>query len=279
LPEALKTAEVCLEAVKQNFYALKYVPDESKTYEMCLIAVKQNVGAFRFVPETFKTAELWLEAVKGEPWLIKKVPKEFKTANFWLELVKAQGYARWFLDVPDEFKTLDMCIAAVKQAYWMFMLVPESLKEQVIKARIQGGYNYEYALKNRKNDFFEKEVERICIRLAKLSEKANKKGILSLKEDIDKERLSKKDLLETSLNMVISGKKHEIIEEYIDSWRKENCIADYEKILASITKVGVLCIQAGQNSTVEYRMTSLIPRDSVPDSLLREKETYFRRQK
>jgi hypothetical protein len=38
-----QTEEICLEAVKQDGAALKYVIEQ--TEEMCLEAVKQNVGA------------------------------------------------------------------------------------------------------------------------------------------------------------------------------------------------------------------------------------------
>ena len=50
----LKTAEVCLEAVKQHGWALQHVPKEVKAAELCFIAVKQNAGALQFVPKALR---------------------------------------------------------------------------------------------------------------------------------------------------------------------------------------------------------------------------------
>jgi len=71
-------------------------------------------------------------------------------------------------------------------------------------------------------------------------------------------------------------------KKYLDSWIETNCnnsVSYYEKILASIIKTGVLCVQAGEHPKVaEYKMTVLIPRELIPDSLLPSSEKYFRRQ-
>jgi len=279
LPKKLKTAELCKAAVKQNGYALCYVPEKFKTYEICLMAVKQKGYSFQFVPEKLKTAKLWLEAVKKEyEYLITRVPEEFKTANFWLELVKSDAWLLTGTDVPEEFKTLDMYIAAVKQEYWMFMLVPESLKEQVIKATgIQGGIAGHISAQEK--EIFEKEVERICIKLTKFCEFARREGILALGDHIDKEQVSKKAILETGVKMAVDGNKGKIIEKYMDSWIEANCVKYYEKLLGSIIKTGVFCVQRGDNPKVaEYKMTALIPRELIPDTLLPESEKYYRRQ-
>ena len=44
-----QTPEICLEAVKQNGYALQYVKEQ--TLEICLEAVKQNGYALQYVKE------------------------------------------------------------------------------------------------------------------------------------------------------------------------------------------------------------------------------------
>ena len=70
VPENLKTVELCLEAVKQDGWALRYVPwgqlnlNDPAMAEMCLAAVKEDGSLLKYVPENFKTVELWLEAVK-----------------------------------------------------------------------------------------------------------------------------------------------------------------------------------------------------------------------
>jgi hypothetical protein len=81
----IKTEGMCLEAVKQNGMALKYVPDKLKTAELCFDAVKRNGVAVKYIPaglktEVLKTAELCLKAAKqGER--IVKYKKSKKSAN------------------------------------------------------------------------------------------------------------------------------------------------------------------------------------------------------
>ena len=43
-----------LKIVKQNGWAIKYVPEEHKTFELCLEAVKQDVWTLVYVPEQFR---------------------------------------------------------------------------------------------------------------------------------------------------------------------------------------------------------------------------------
>ena len=55
-----KTDRVCLEAVKQNGSTLKYV--DNQTYEICLEAIKQNPSSLKYVND--QTEEICLEAVR-----------------------------------------------------------------------------------------------------------------------------------------------------------------------------------------------------------------------
>jgi len=55
VPEELKTAELCLEAVKLCGVALEHVPEELRTAELCLEAVNQSSWAFEHVPNEIKT--------------------------------------------------------------------------------------------------------------------------------------------------------------------------------------------------------------------------------
>ena len=50
----LRTAEECLEAVRQDGWALKYVPEDMKTPELCRAAVRQCGRALMFVLEDMK---------------------------------------------------------------------------------------------------------------------------------------------------------------------------------------------------------------------------------
>ena len=61
--------EECLEAVKQNGYALQFVKDQ--TEEICLVAVKQNGNVLRYVKD--QTPEICLAAVKQNGWALEYV--------------------------------------------------------------------------------------------------------------------------------------------------------------------------------------------------------------
>jgi hypothetical protein len=55
------TVEEALEKVRKNGRELKHLPIELKTAEVCLEAVKEGGFGFAldFVPENLKTSELW----------------------------------------------------------------------------------------------------------------------------------------------------------------------------------------------------------------------------
>ena len=61
--------EECLEAVKQNGWALQFVKEQ--TEEICLEAVKQNGWALQFVKE--QTEEICLAAVKQDGMALEYV--------------------------------------------------------------------------------------------------------------------------------------------------------------------------------------------------------------
>ena len=62
----------CLEAVKEDGYALRYVKEQ--TLEICLEAVKENGYALRYVKE--QTPEICLEAVKEYGKALRHVKKQ-----------------------------------------------------------------------------------------------------------------------------------------------------------------------------------------------------------
>lgn len=52
--EAKRRPECYISAVQQDGFPLRYVPNEFRTQELCLDAVKTNPQAFRYVPEKFQ---------------------------------------------------------------------------------------------------------------------------------------------------------------------------------------------------------------------------------
>jgi len=145
VPEKLKTAEVCFEAmgrafkarglnippkqgietvkfwlavVKKGGFALEYVPKEFKTAEVCLAAVKKGGRALGYVPEEHKTAELCLEAVKKDDQALEFIPEGLKTAELCLEAFTSGTHPSYMLlRVPKEIRTAEFCFEAMGRAF------------------------------------------------------------------------------------------------------------------------------------------------------------------
>ena len=111
MPEEIKTAEICMEAVKSNGIALKYIPEEFRTTEIYKEAIKNNGTALEYVPEEIKTAEMCMEAVKSNGIALKYIPEEFRTTEIYKEAIKNNGTALEY--VPEEMRTLDMYIDGI----------------------------------------------------------------------------------------------------------------------------------------------------------------------
>ena len=65
MDKKITNEEEALTAVRQDGYALKYVPEKFKTAELCLEAVKQDGMASQYVPEELRTVELCVKMVKS----------------------------------------------------------------------------------------------------------------------------------------------------------------------------------------------------------------------
>ncbi|MDR2583590.1 MAG: DUF4116 domain-containing protein [Fibromonadaceae bacterium] len=168
VPEELRTAEVCLKAVRNiqcpdtgiigTSNALQFVPEALKTAKLCAEAVKNNYRALAFVPEEFKTEEFCLKALEQDGSAFKYVPEKLKTEEFCRKAVKLDGCALEF--VPEELKTAQLCLEAVRSKknvihlsppiHNVFEFVPEVLKtaELCAEAVKNDGWAIKYVPKN-----------------------------------------------------------------------------------------------------------------------------------
>jgi len=146
VPKNLWTAELCLEAVKKSDDVLEYMPSSMKTVEIYLEAAKQWGGWLEYVPEKFITAELCMEVVKKSDNGIEYVPEKFKTAELCMEAVKNDSYGYALKYVPENLKTAELCMKAVEKNSYAFEYVPENLKtaELCMKAVEKNSYAFEY---------------------------------------------------------------------------------------------------------------------------------------
>ncbi|WP_173401268.1 DUF4116 domain-containing protein, partial [Halalkalibacter akibai] len=65
-----KTAERCLEAVKQDGRTLRLIPKRLHTLALCLEAVKQNASAIKYVSRKIMTDDICIEAVRKRGTII-----------------------------------------------------------------------------------------------------------------------------------------------------------------------------------------------------------------
>ncbi|GHV89248.1 hypothetical protein AGMMS50267_16080 [Spirochaetia bacterium] len=91
MPEELKTSELCLAAVKNDAYSLKFVPERLKTKKMCRMTVTRHGYFLKFVPEAFRTAKLCLIAVKKDVRAIMDVPDAIMTEGLCLAALTSNG--------------------------------------------------------------------------------------------------------------------------------------------------------------------------------------------
>jgi len=125
-----KTEAVCLAAVQQSGFELKYVPNNMKTEAMCLAAVQQLATALLFVPDNMKTEAVCLAAVQGIGSVLKYVPNNMKTEAMCLAAVQKNGAALEYF--PDNMKTEAMCLAAVQQNGAALKYFPDNMKTEAI---------------------------------------------------------------------------------------------------------------------------------------------------
>ena len=99
--------DICIAALKNYGYALKYVYDQ--TPEMCKIALRENLNSFCYVHEQTEDLCLMLATKFGKLSGIKK-----QTYKICLAAVKADGLSLRYIDL-DKDHYYDLCLAAVHQ--------------------------------------------------------------------------------------------------------------------------------------------------------------------
>jgi len=101
------------------------------------------------------------------------------------------------------------------------------------------------------HDEFLTKYSETVIRALKSSEKARRGGLLALEEDLDEEKVNKRDIFEYGLRFVVDGTDGRLIRSVLENIiNQEN--DKYKKTLINIQKEAVLSIQAGDNPRVIF---------------------------
>jgi hypothetical protein len=110
VPEALKTPNLCkialeqaFDEVRMDYRVLKDIPITLISAQVCKFAVEQNKGALCYVPEDLKTPELCKIAVKQDGDTLRHVPEDLKTPELCEIAVERDGGALLYVPNQKEF--------------------------------------------------------------------------------------------------------------------------------------------------------------------------------
>lgn len=220
-PEEERTEELCLKAVKEYGFAIRWVPKDKRTKEICLEALRSYAEAVFYVPEEMRTEELYLKAVQEHGPDLSSVPKEKRTEEMCLAAVKENGLA--LLYVPEEMRTEEICLEAVRQDGTLLQYVPEEkcTEEICLEAVMEDGDALQYVPEKMRTEeiclevvnrtlfvneyvpeeirpLVERKLEEILTKLEKEGElaKSNKRCSYAEELGIDLDSLSREELEE-----------------------------------------------------------------------------------
>ncbi|QLY81210.1 DUF4116 domain-containing protein [Clostridium intestinale] len=126
----MHTVEMCLEAVKQNGYAIRYVSSKVLTYEICLEAVKNDYSSLSYIPEVFHREELYLEAIKHDGRALRYIPDTYKSESVCMKAVFQNGLALEF--VPNNIISKEIFERAIEQSGLALKFVPDNRRSKVL---------------------------------------------------------------------------------------------------------------------------------------------------
>jgi len=115
IPRNLRTAKVCLAAVKANIRAMEWVPQEIQTVQFCHDLIALGGWYLQCVPQNMRTSEMCLAAVTQNRGAILFVPEDLKTEELFLAAVTCDGLALEY--VPEKLRTWQMCQCAIRSNF------------------------------------------------------------------------------------------------------------------------------------------------------------------
>lgn len=146
IPELLKTKKVCENAIKANYTALKYCPENmvskelylqcisehwqalkylsigEKTLDICKIAIAQNYRSLQFVPQNLISEELCLSCLKSNLNAFQYMPERYRTPKNYLFLLNEIEFS------PAFKKWLGSNIRRLDDSFYQFLEQKISLK-------------------------------------------------------------------------------------------------------------------------------------------------------
>ena len=143
IPIEFITKEMCMDAIKENgtnlFNIGKRVPDIVDR-KMCIEAVKNDWYAINYVPDKFKDYNMWLTTVGNHPQSIQYLPPDskFRDKRMYMAIVTQKGKNLYL--VPKKYREEDICLEAVKTYYGNITDVPDDvMNKEILQTAIDNG--------------------------------------------------------------------------------------------------------------------------------------------
>lgn len=116
-----------MQAVTISGKDLSHVPEEHRDEALYLAAIKSNYNAFQYVPEDLKAQQAFCEkSVKANPRTLSYVDADMKTYDMCKNAVSCNGGL--FKNVPHEMRDYALSLEAVVRYRANYALLPDDLK-------------------------------------------------------------------------------------------------------------------------------------------------------
>lgn len=141
VPEKFKTEEIYRAACKSCGSVLTSVPKEFLCKEIYELAVASCGGMIDFVPEEYLSKDMYLSAACNDPLIMQKMPSNYLTTDFCIEVIKIKGKAA-ISSIPKAFKTGKFYLPLVEAIPEMIWYIPKTGRTSAVcKAAVKGlGY-------------------------------------------------------------------------------------------------------------------------------------------
>jgi len=141
-PELIEMKKLCLEILRRDGNALRYIPEEKRTKKMCRAAVENYGWALIDVPQKFLIRKICSLAVKDDGIVWPMVPEKYQTEALALCAVRSNPIS--FQHMKGSIKTPLVCKRAVAQHTRNEEYVPQKVAEKIYwrgfrSASIDGG--------------------------------------------------------------------------------------------------------------------------------------------
>lgn len=126
IPKNFRTDKILRTAVIKDGTAIQYIPEEERTYSLCLAAVINNGWTLKFVPKKYRTKKIYEEAVISFGNSLEYVPQQYITEKLCTQAVYSSGSALRY--VPKKYRSKKLCLRAIKNHEGIFHSIPEEYK-------------------------------------------------------------------------------------------------------------------------------------------------------